>query len=258
MNRARDIRARLYAGERVCGTMAFEFFTPGLIPLLHGAGCDWVILDTEHSGVGIETIKQQIAYARGLDVAVWVRVPEIRYAAIAPMLDAGAQGIMVPMLETVAQAQELVAAARYRPEGARGCAFGVAHDGYRTGDAAAVIREANEQIVLIGLIESQKGIENCEAIMATPGLDVGWLGHFDLSNDMGITGQFDHPRLVEAAERLARACAAAGKTAGTADASLDFLGRQTARGYRLLGYAADVAVLRSGYAQGISALRALA
>ena len=122
------------------------------------------------------------------------------------MLDAGAQGIMVPMLETVAQAQELVAAARYRPEGARGCAFGVAHDGYRIGDAAAVIREANERIVLIGLVESQKGIENCEAIMATPGLDVGWLGHFDLSNDMGITGQFDHPELVEAAERLARAC----------------------------------------------------
>jgi 2-keto-3-deoxy-L-rhamnonate aldolase RhmA len=193
MTQARDIRRRLYAGERVCGTMAFEFFTPGLIPLLHGAGCDWVILDTEHSGVGIETIKHQIAYARGLDIAVWVRVPEIRYAAIAPMLDAGAQGIMVPMLETVAQAQELVAAARYRPEGARGCAFGVAHDGYRIGDAAAVIREANERIVLIGLIESRNGIENCEAIMATPGLDVGWLGHFDLSNDMGITGQFEDP-----------------------------------------------------------------
>jgi 2-keto-3-deoxy-L-rhamnonate aldolase RhmA len=165
---------------------------------------------------------------------------------------------MVPMLETVAQAQDLVAAARYRPEGARGCAFGVAHDGYRMGDAAAVIREANERIVLIGLLESKKGIENCEAIMATPGLDVGWLGHFDLTNDMGITGQFDHPAFVEAAERLARACAATGKAAGTADASLEFLGRQTARGYRLLGYSADVAVMRSGYAEGISALRMLA
>ena len=179
MSQAATIRRRLYAGERVYGTMAFEFFTPGLLPILQAAGCEWVILDTEHSGVGIETIKQQIAYARGLDIAVWVRVPEIRYAAIAPVLDAGAQGIMVPMLETVEQAKELVRAARYRPEGERGCAFGLAHDGYRAGDPAAVIRAANEQVVLIGLIETRKGIENCGAIMATPGLDVGWLGHFE-------------------------------------------------------------------------------
>jgi len=258
MSQAASIRRRLYAGERAWGTMAFEFFTPGLIPLLHGAGCEWVILDTEHSGVGIETIKQQIAYARGLDIAAWVRVPEVRYGAIAPMLDAGARGIMVPMLESAAQARELVRTARYRPEGERGCAFGLAHDDYRTGDAAAVIRAANEEIILIGLIESKKGIDNCEAIMATPGLDVGWLGHFDLSNDMGITGQFDHPELVAAAERLARACAAAGKAAGTGDADLDFLRRQIARGYRLLGYAADVVVMRSGYVEGMAALRALA
>jgi 2-keto-3-deoxy-L-rhamnonate aldolase RhmA len=257
MSHAATIRRRLYAGERVYGTMAFEFFTPGLIPILHAAGCEWVILDTEHSGVGIETIKRQIAYARGLDIAVWVRVPEIRYAAIAPVLDAGAQGIMVPMLETVEQAKEFVRAARYRPDGERGCAFGLAHDAYRTGDPAAVIGEANERIVLIGLIETLRGIENCEAIMATPGLDVGWLGHFDLTNDMGITAQFDHPEFVAAAERLAGACAAAGKPAASLDANLDFLRKQMARGYRLLGYSLDVAVMRSGYAEGIKALRGL-
>ena len=96
-----SLRQRLAAGERAFGTMAFEFFTPGLIPVLRAAGCEWVVLDTEHSGVGIETIKQQIAYARGLDIAVWVRVPEKSYAAVATVLDAGARGIMVPMLETV-------------------------------------------------------------------------------------------------------------------------------------------------------------
>jgi 2-keto-3-deoxy-L-rhamnonate aldolase RhmA len=186
-----------------------------------------------------------------------VRVPEIRYAAIAPVLDAGAQGIMVPMLETVEQAREVVRAARYRPEGERGCAFGMAHDDYRAGDPAAVIRAANERIVLIGLLETRKAVESCEAIMATPGLDVGWLGHFDLTNDLGITGQFDHPTFVAAAERVAQACIAAGKTAATADANLDFLRTQISRGYRLLGYSLDIAVMRSGYTQGLDALRAL-
>jgi 2-keto-3-deoxy-L-rhamnonate aldolase RhmA len=257
MSQAATIRERLRAGERAHGTMAFEFFTPGLIPLLHAAGCDFVVLDTEHSGVGIETIKQQIAYARGLDIAVWVRVPEIRYGAIAPVLDAGAGGIMVPMLETVEQAKELVRAARYRPDGERGCAFGMAHDDYRAGDPAAVIRGANERIVLIGLLETKKAVESCEAIMATPGLDVGWLGHFDLTNDLGITGQFDHPTFVAAAARVARACNAAGKTAATADANLDFLRTQISRGYRLLSYSLDIAVMRSGYTHGLEALRAI-
>jgi 2-keto-3-deoxy-L-rhamnonate aldolase RhmA len=183
MSYATELRRRLYAGERVYGTMAFEFFTPGLIPLLHAAGCEYVVLDMEHSGVSIETIKQQIAYARGLGIAVWVRVPELRYAALARVLDAGADGVMVPMLETAEQAKDLVRFARYRPDGERGCAFGMAHDHYRPGDPAAVMQSANQRIVLIALIETAEGIENCAAIMATPGLDVGWLGHYDPVDD---------------------------------------------------------------------------
>jgi 2-dehydro-3-deoxyglucarate aldolase/4-hydroxy-2-oxoheptanedioate aldolase len=131
----------------------------------------------------------------------------------------------------------------------------MAHDHYRPGDPAAVMQSANQRIVLIALIETVKGIENCAAIMAAPGLDVGWLGHYDLTNDQGITGQFDHPRFVAAAERLAEACRVAGKTAASLDASLDFLRAQAARGYRLLGYGQDIAVLRAGYSQGLRALR---
>ncbi len=249
------IRTRLAAGERAFGTMVFEFFTPGLIPVLHAAGCEWVVLDMEHSGASIDTIKQQIACARGLDIAVWVRVPEKSYAAVATVLDAGARGIMVPMLETVEQAQDLVRWARYRPEGERGCAFGVAHDGYGATDPDTVMRDANDQIVLIGLIETVQAIERCEEIMAVPGLDVGWLGHYDLTNDMGITARFDDPRFVAYAQRLAQACAAAGKTAAILDANPAFVRAQMARGYRLVGYGTDVVAMRSALQQGFVALR---
>jgi 2-keto-3-deoxy-L-rhamnonate aldolase RhmA len=249
------LRRRLAEGQRAFGTMVFEFFTPGLIPILHNAGCDWVVLDMEHSGAGIDTIKQQIACARGLDIAVWVRVPEKSYPAVATILDAGAQGIMVPMLETVEQAQDLVRWARYRPEGERGCAFSVAHDDYGAADPAITMRKANEQTVLIALIETVRAIERCEKIMAVPGLDVGWLGHYDLTNDMGITAQFDDPRFLAAAERLAKACAAAGKTAGTLDANPAFVRAQMARGYRVLGCGTDVVAMRGAYQQGLAALR---
>jgi 2-keto-3-deoxy-L-rhamnonate aldolase RhmA len=249
------LRPRLAAGERAYGTMVFEFFTPGLTSLLQGVGCEWVVLDMEHSGAGIDTIKQQLACARGLGIEAWVRVPQQSYAAVATVLDAGARGIMVPMLETVEQAEDLVRRARYRPEGARGCAFGVAHDGYGAGDPATLMRAANNEIVLIGLIETVQAIEHCEEIMAVPGLDVGWLGHYDLTNDMGITAQFDDPRFLAAAERLAKACAAAGKTAGTLDANPAYVRARMAEGYRLLGWGTDVAAMRSGFLQGFSALR---
>ena len=106
--------------------------------------------------------------------------------------------------------------ARYRPDGERGCAFGVAHDGYGAADPSATMRAANDEIVLIGLIETVQGIERCEEIMAVPGLDVGWLGHYDLTNAMGITAQFDDPRFVASAERLAKACAACRQDRGDA------------------------------------------
>jgi 2-keto-3-deoxy-L-rhamnonate aldolase RhmA len=256
MDAATALRAKLNGGGQAFGTMAFEFFTPGLTALLHHAGCEFVILDTEHSGVGIDTIKQQIAYARGLGIAVWVRPAAKSYAHVATMLDAGADGIMVPMLETPEEARELVQWARYRPEGKRGCAFGFAQEAYRGMSALEAQKAANERITLIGLIETKKGLVNAEAILATPGIDIGWMGHFDMSDDFGIPGRFEDPIMLKAFEDLAKAANNTGKTAATADADLNFMKAQAARGYRCHGYGTDVAVLRAAMSRGIADLKA--
>lgn len=257
MDAATALRARLNDGGRAYGTMAFEFFTPGLTALLHHAGCEFVLLDTEHSGVGIETIKQQVAYARGLGIAVWVRPPAKTYAHVATLLDAGVDGIMVPMLETPEEARELVEWARYRPEGKRGCAFGFAQEGYRAMGPVEAQKAANDRIALIGLIETRKGLENAEAILATPGMDIGWMGHFDMSDDFGMPGRFDDPVMLKAFEGLANAAKNTGKTAASADADMAFMKAQVERGYRCLGYGVDVAVLRAAMGRGIADLKAL-
>jgi 2-keto-3-deoxy-L-rhamnonate aldolase RhmA len=236
--------------------MAFEFFTPGLTALLADCGCDFVILDMEHSGVGIEAIKQQIACARGLPIEAWVRPPEKSYAAVATVLDAGAQGIMLPMVETAAEAEALVKWARYRPEGKRGLAFGVGHDAYRGRDPIAAMAEANARNVLIALIESRRGIDNAEAILAVPGIDVGWLGHFDLTSDMGIPAQFDHPEFLAAVDRLAAASQRTGKPLGLLDARPEVLRLVGSKGFRILGFANDVAALRGGLTRGLGEVRA--
>jgi 2-keto-3-deoxy-L-rhamnonate aldolase RhmA len=253
--RPNPVAATLRAGGAAYGTMAFEFFTPGLMTVLASASADFVLLDTEHSGVGIETIKAQIAASRGLGIVPMVRVPGCHYHLIAPVLDAGAMGIMVPMVETAAQAAQIASWCRYRPQGVRGVAFGMPHDDYSGGDVVQKLREANERTLVIALIETAAGIANAEAIMSTDGIDVGWLGHFDLTNSMGIPGQFAHPDFLGAVDRLLAACQAQGKPAGVLADSVETAEAWRARGFRVFAYGTDISLLQQSLHSGLARLR---
>ena len=254
--RENPVRAKIAQGGTAFGHMAFEFFTPGLCQILANAGAEFVIFDTEHSGVGIETIKNQVAFARGTGLAPMVRVPGTHYHLIAPMLDAGVMGVMVPMVETAEQAARIASWCRYRPDGVRGLAFGMPHDDYSGGDHVAKMRQANERMIVIALIETAAGIENVDAIMATPGIDVGWVGHFDLTNSLGIDGQFDHPRYKAAIREVVAACKRHGKTAGFLCGDVK-TGRQYLKaGFGALAYGVDSVVFQQAMKAGIDGLRA--
>jgi 2-keto-3-deoxy-L-rhamnonate aldolase RhmA len=254
--RPNPVRAALQTGGTAYGTMAFEFFTPGLMAILAEAGADFVLLDTEHSGVGVETIKMQVALSRGLGIVPMARVPGCHYHLIAPMLDAGAMGIMVPMVETAAQARQIASWCRYRPQGVRGVAFGMPHDDYGGGDVVQKLREANERTLVIALIETAAGIANAEAIMAVDGIDIGWLGHFDLTNSMGIPGQCEHPDFVGAVDRLVVACRVHGKPAGVLAGSVETAEAWRARGFRVFAYGTDISLLQRSLRDGLDRLRA--
>ena len=249
------VRDKLGRGETALGIMAFEFFSPGLPQVLAAAGAEFCIFDMEHSGVGIETIKQQVAASRGVGLVPMVRVPGSHYHLIAPVLDAGAMGIMVPMVETRAQAERIAAWCRYRPAGIRGLAFNLAHDDYRGGDVEAKMARANDRTLVIALIETKTGIDNADAILSVPGIDVGWLGHFDLTNSLGITGQFDHPDFIGAVDRFLAACERHGKAAGFLAGSLAIADAWLKRGIRCLCYGTDVMVFQEALATALTALR---
>jgi 2-keto-3-deoxy-L-rhamnonate aldolase RhmA len=175
---------------------------------------------------------------------------------IAPVLDAGAMGIMVPMVETGEQAAQIAAWCRYRPEGVRGLAFGMGHDDFTEGDVIRKMAEANARTLVIPLIETATGIANADAIMAVDGVDVGWLGHFDLSNTMGITAQFDHPEFNAAVNTLVTACRHYGKPPGILAGSVAMAEAFRARGFRCLGYGTDISLLRDALHDGLACLRA--
>jgi 2-dehydro-3-deoxyglucarate aldolase/4-hydroxy-2-oxoheptanedioate aldolase len=222
--------------------MIFEFFVPGMPQMLRNAGAEYAIYDMEHGGLGLETLKMLAAASRGTGVVPMVRVPRGEYHFIARALDVGAQGVMIPMVESAEQARGIASSARYPGQGRRGAAFGFAHDNYEPGDPQSKMKEADKRNLVIAQIETEKGLEAVEDIAAVEGIDCLWLGHFDLSNFLGIPGQFDNPVFTGAVERIVAAGRKHGKALGYMAADADL-----ARQYRKLGFN----MIASGTDQGL-------
>jgi 2-dehydro-3-deoxyglucarate aldolase/4-hydroxy-2-oxoheptanedioate aldolase len=253
--RENPVKQRLAAGGRSFGSMIFEFFTPGVPRILKNAGAEFALYCMEHTGAGFETLKPQFALCRALGVVPLVRVPGTEYDLIARALDCGALGVMVPLVDSAEQAGFIVSCTRYPPAGRRGAAFGFAHDDFESGDVAEKTRMIHERTLVIAMVETRKGLDNVEAIAAVPGVDVLWLGHFDLTNFLGIPGQFAHPAYREAVQRIAAAARRHGKAAGYMAADAD-LGREyLGHGFRMIATGTDQGMLQDAIRMHIEALR---
>ena len=206
---ATTLKALCRSRGRKYGHFVVEFATPGIGHILKGAGCDFVLFDTEHSGFGFETIKSAVRYFEAAQLPAIVRVPSKAYDQIARAADMGAEAVMVPMVDTAEEAAELASSLKYTPLGRRGVALGIAHDDYRAGPVTEKLAGVNERTCLFVQIETASGVEHVEKIAAVPGVDCLWVGHFDLSASLGIPGQFEHPEFLSAIDRVAAACARA-------------------------------------------------
>ena len=253
--RDNPIKATLASGGRAAGAAVFEFFSPGIAQVCKNAGAEFVLFDMEHTGLGFETLKTQFALCRGLPLVPMVRVPRGEYHFIARALDVGALGVMVPMVNTAEEARQIVACTRYPPQGRRGAAFGFAHDDYEHGDVVAKVAALNARTLVIAQIETQEGLDNVEAIAAVPGVDALWVGHFDLTNFMGIPGQFKNRDYLAAIDRIVAACEAHGKTPAFLATDDDWARDYAAKGFRLMAYGVDQAMLQRALGSGIEVLR---
>jgi len=251
------LKQRLAEGRLAVGHMLLEFGTRGVAKILEAAGVDFVLLDMEHSGMELERIGDLIAWLKATPVAPLVRVPQAEYHFIARCLDAGALGIMAPNVESVEQARVIVDAVKYAPQGRRGLGLGTAHNDYLPPVPSEYLREANANTAVICQIESLRGLQNLEAIAALPGVDVLWVGHFDLTQSMGIVGQFQHPRFLEALARVPAAARHHGKAAGVQPGSREQAAEWRKLGYNVVSFGSDIAVYRAALAGAVAAVREL-
>lgn len=235
------VREKLARQEPVFGQMVLEFFTPGIGPMMAACGMDFVLYDMEHGRCDIQSVAELIASCRGSDIDPLVRVPDLDQAPLSRVLDLGAKGVMVPRVETREQTERAVASLKYAPEGKRGVALGIAHDLYRS-EGAPYFEKANREISVIALVETERAFENLDAIVSTPGLDIAWMGHYDLTVSMGIPAQFDHPRFLAAMDQLVETCARYNVAPGFLPATPEDARHWLAKGFRVLSLGSDIGV----------------
>ncbi len=238
-------RQRLQQGEVLLGQLLLEFFTPGIGPMLDACGLDFVIFDMEHGRCDIHLLEQMIASCRGSGIVPMARVPDLNFAPLSRVLDVGARGVMVPRVETRQQAEAIVSQLKYAPQGKRGVALGIAHDLYRPTDAD-FFAQANQDTTVILQLETVKAFENLEAIVSVPGVDVAWIGHYDLTVSMGIPAQFDHPQLLQAMDDLVTVCRKHGVAPGFLPPTPESAAHWIDKGFRMLSLGSDIGVFLDG------------
>ena len=197
-----DLKQKVTASNQMRGAMVFEFFSPGIPVILKNAGCEFVIFDMEHGGLSLEQFKTLSIISNSNKIAPFIRIPEIKYNYVARALDLGASGVMVPMVNTPDDAIKIVRSSKYPPQGKRGAGFGFAHDNYFNQSPLSYIEKANNSLINIIQIETKQGLENVKEIASVDGVDCLWVGHFDLTNFLGIPGDFSSTIYLDAINEI--------------------------------------------------------
>ena len=253
MNKSRQI---LKSGSHVIGSW-INTGSPITAELMAASGFDFLTVDIEHSAVNVpqaQTLFQAI-HSGNPDCAPLVRLPGNDYATTKRFLDAGALGVIAPLIRTAGQAREVVSAAKYPPEGIRGVGFCKANMYGINFDEA--IASANEQIFVCVQIEHVDSIQNIDEILAVPGVDAVFIGPYDLSASMGITRQFDHPKMIEAQQCVLDACARHGIAPGihVVQPDVDEVEQRYNEGYRFIAYSLDITMLTTSCQSGLKDIR---
>ena len=175
------LKGKLLSGGKIAGTMIRIVRNPAVFHMAKNAGLDFIMFDCEHSNYNFETLHDSFVTANALGLAGFVRVPCGTKDYISRVLDAGAIGVMVPMVETREEAETLVKYSKYQPVGARGFSAGCAHTDYKGGKHVQVMEDSNAKVISIAQIESKLAIENIDEIAGVDGIDALLIGPNDLS-----------------------------------------------------------------------------
>lgn len=247
----KKFRRKLASGQSVHGLWV-TLESPSITEMAVGLGLDWVVVDAEHGHLDWKEILEHIRAAVRSDTVVFVRVAELNIALIKRALDLGADGIVIPWIETAAQLEQAMSFSKYPPEGSRGIG------GERAtcwGQALAQhTAEANDNVLVIPLIETVTAGRNIDQLLRVNGSELFFFGPADYSSTAGYRGQWEGPGVAEELLRLKDAIRAAGKHCGVIATSNDNLRERAAQGFQMLGIASDASLILRGLHDSLAAV----
>lgn len=248
-----DLKARLKKGEHVLGTMVNFFDNPEIAKILKVCGFDYFIIDCEHSGFDYSAVAKILAMAREVGICGMVRIPGVKRESILKYMEMGAGGLMLPNAESVEQAQQLVEYAKYYPLGNRGVSLLRPATGFEKIDnAASYMEKVNAESLLIVQVESPTAVKNIGDILAVKGIDAAFIGPNDLTQSMGILGQYEHPDYIAALDHVIKMAKKTQKFAGTQAASAPELAPWINKGMTLNLWGTEIAILMNAAKEGVA------
>lgn len=248
------LKAKLKANELTLGSWV-TIGHPSVVEIMAQAGFEWLTVDLEHSPISFETAQALITVIQANGMQALVRVGKNDEVIIKRTMDSGADGVIVPMVKTAAEAEEAVSYVKYPPKGKRGVGLARAQK-YGTG-FEEYKQWLDSEAVLIAQIEHVESVRNIDSILAVDGVDGVIIGPYDLSGSMGRPGDFAHPDMKEAITAVEKACVKAGKPAGyhVIDSDPSSLQEKIDAGFTFLAYSLDFFFLGDAARNGMAAVR---
>jgi 2-keto-3-deoxy-L-rhamnonate aldolase RhmA len=242
-------------GEVRVGTWVTTLRTPQIAQMIASAGFDFLYIDMEHSCFSMETVGDLCFAALGAGLVPIVRPPAKEPYLLSRPLDSGAMGLLIPHVDTKEQAEAVIEAIRFPPDGERGISLIGPHTGFSKTNAEEYVRSTHAETLLLVQIECDAAVNNIDEILSVDGVDGAVIGRADLSNDLGLPGQINHPEIVKRVEMLIAACKRHKKIPGLLVHDIATAKEWIAKGIRLVPYANEVSLLVNAGQQAVREIR---
>lgn len=241
--RTNSVKKALAEGKVQLGTNFGNIRSQDVVRILAAAGFQWAFIDCEHGGFDLETIQDITRISQYVGFCPIVRVADLQYSLIARALDVGAQGVIFPRIESVELLAKAVSWTKFPPMGERGYGLTAYHVDHAKATMPEVIAHINYNTLVILQIETKRGVEMRDELLSVPGIDAVMIGPADLSISLGVPGEFQHPKVVEAMEQIRDSCIAHKVAPGTQTRSLGLAKFWRERGMLFLGCSSETAML---------------
>jgi len=236
-------REKLSRGETAfgCGLQAYR--SPEIARTFAAAGFDYVFIDMEHGTFDLESVHDMIRASLDCGITPIIRVGELLYSLVARLLDAGAQGIILPRVEEPELLEEALSWMRFPPLGKRGYGVNPIMVDYEARTFPEIIAHLNANTLAVVQFETVKSMERADELLSVPGMNIAMVGPADLSISLGIPGQFDHPLLISTVERLIEQCVKHHVVPGIQTRATAMAKAWAGRGMRFVGAGGDHGLL---------------